>query len=90
MKWSEDFINQIITGDCLEVMKNIPDKSMDLVLTDPPYGVGLKYESYEDTEENWFALMKPLIPELIRISKMVIMPSCQIKRLGFFYTQCPP
>lgn len=26
-------------GDCLELMKNIPDGSVDLVLTDPPYGV---------------------------------------------------
>ena len=24
-------------GDCLEIMKSIPDKSIDLVLTDPPY-----------------------------------------------------
>ena len=30
--------NQIIQGDCLEVMKDMPDKSVDLVLTDPPYG----------------------------------------------------
>ena len=30
--------NQIVCGDCLEVMKDIPDKSIDLVLTDPPYG----------------------------------------------------
>ena len=28
---------QLYQGDCLEVMKNIPDKSIDLVLTDPPY-----------------------------------------------------
>lgn len=27
-------------GDCLEIMKTIPDKSIDLVLTDPPYGIG--------------------------------------------------
>ncbi len=26
-------------GDCLEIMKSIPDKSIDLVLTDPPYGI---------------------------------------------------
>jgi len=26
-------------GDCLELMKNIPDKSVDLVLTDPPYNI---------------------------------------------------
>jgi site-specific DNA-methyltransferase (adenine-specific) len=29
----------VYCGDCLEVMKQIPDKSIDLVLTDPPYGV---------------------------------------------------
>jgi len=28
----------LIQGDCLEKMKDIPDKSIDLVLTDPPYG----------------------------------------------------
>ena len=32
-------INQIICGDCLEVMKDWPDKCVDLVLTDPPYGI---------------------------------------------------
>ena len=32
-------LNQIIQGDCLEVMKTFPDKSIDLVLTDPPYGI---------------------------------------------------
>ena len=30
---------QLFQGDCLEVMKNIPDKSIDLVLTDPPYNI---------------------------------------------------
>lgn len=34
------FKNKIIHGDCLEVMKQLPDKSIDLVLTDPPYGIG--------------------------------------------------
>ena len=33
-------LNKIIQGDCLEVMKNIPDKSVDLVVTDPPYLMG--------------------------------------------------
>ena len=32
--------NSIITGDCLEVMKDWPDNCVDLVLTDPPYGIG--------------------------------------------------
>jgi len=29
----------LILGDCLEEMKKMPDKSVDLVLTDPPYGI---------------------------------------------------
>lgn len=31
-------INQIIQGDCLEVMKELPDKSIDMILCDLPYG----------------------------------------------------
>jgi site-specific DNA-methyltransferase (adenine-specific) len=31
-------VNKVYQGDCLEVMKQIDDKSMDLILCDPPYG----------------------------------------------------
>ena len=33
-----NFINKINFGDCLEIMKKLPDNSIDLILTDPPYG----------------------------------------------------
>src|SRR3990170_7659361 len=33
-----DFINQVIEGDCLEVMKEIPAKSINMILCDLPYG----------------------------------------------------
>lgn len=35
-------INQVMNCDCLELMRMIPDKCIDLVLTDPPYGLGDK------------------------------------------------
>jgi len=35
--------HQIIRGDCLEVMKKMPSESVDLIFTDPPYNIGLKY-----------------------------------------------
>lgn len=60
MKYPEDFINKVICGDCLEVMKQIPDKTIDLVLTDPPYGL--------DGEES-FDLTKEAIKECQRISR---------------------
>ena len=33
----EDMINKIILGDCYEVIKSIPDKSIDCIYTDIPY-----------------------------------------------------
>tara|TARA_R110002012_G_C11433284_1_gene589685 strand:+ start:77 stop:733 length:657 start_codon:yes stop_codon:yes gene_type:complete len=32
----------LINGDCLKVMKTLPDESVDLILTDPPYGMEFK------------------------------------------------
>ena len=29
---------ELLNGDCLELMKNIPDKSIDMILCDLPYG----------------------------------------------------
>jgi len=37
--WTE-MKNQVIQTDCMEGMKLLPDKCIDLVLTDPPYGIG--------------------------------------------------
>ena len=34
-------LNKITHADCLEVMKQLPDKCIDLILTDPPYGIGI-------------------------------------------------
>lgn len=33
-------LNKIYCGDCLDLMKEMEDNSVDLVLTDPPYGIG--------------------------------------------------
>ena len=33
----ENMVNKIINGNCYEIIKKIPDNSIDLILTDPPY-----------------------------------------------------
>src|SRR3990167_7948368 len=38
----ENSINQVWNADCLEAMKLLPDKCVDLVITDPPYLIGAK------------------------------------------------
>ena len=35
----EKYINKIINADCMDILKQLPDKCIDLVLTDPPYGI---------------------------------------------------
>jgi site-specific DNA-methyltransferase (adenine-specific) len=40
-------INQIIHGDCFDVLKNIPDSSIDLILTDPPYGLSFMGKNWD-------------------------------------------
>lgn len=35
-------MNTVIHGDCLEEMKKIPDKTIDMILTDPPYGMSFQ------------------------------------------------
>ena len=32
-------LNQVIQGDCVEVLQGFPENSIDLVVTDPPYGL---------------------------------------------------
>ena len=36
--------NQIFNGDCLELMKKLPEKSVDLIVSSPPYNIGKDYE----------------------------------------------
>lgn len=31
-------INEVWLGDCLDLLNKVPDKSVDLIVTDPPYG----------------------------------------------------
>lgn len=50
-------------GDCLELMKNIPDGSVDLVLTDPPYGTtACKWDSVIPFEPMWKQLNRIIKP----------------------------
>lgn len=47
-------LNKVYLGDCLELMKNIPDKSVDLILADLPYGVTKnKWDSPLDLKLLW-------------------------------------
>lgn len=53
----------LFNGDCLEVMKGIPDGSVDLILTDPPYGTtACKWDTVIDLELMWEQLKRIIKP----------------------------
>ena len=50
-------------GDCLELMKEIPDGSVDLILTDPPYGTtNCRWDSVIPFEPMWEQLKRIIKP----------------------------
>ena len=52
-------MNNLLHGDCLELMKDIPDNSIDLCLTDPPYGTtACKWDSVIPFEPMWEQLKR--------------------------------
>jgi len=72
MKFPEDFINRIICGDALDLIKNIPDECIDLILTDPPYSIEKKGIKNSKNLETFYKIL----PECYRV----------VKKDGFFIT----
>jgi site-specific DNA-methyltransferase (adenine-specific) len=70
--YSEDGIT-LYCGDCREILPILPDKSVDLVLTDPPYGLGFDYLDFNDTPDNVESLLKATIGDMQRVSQRVAM-----------------
>ena len=51
-------------GDCFDIMPTLA--AVDAVVTDPPYGIGHKYRSYDDAPDKYDGFMARLVPQLVR------------------------
>lgn len=50
----DSFVNKVVQGDCLDVMRSLPDQSIDMILCDLPYGTTQnKWDSVIDIEKLW-------------------------------------
>ena len=67
----ENFTGKILNGDCIEVMKTIPEGSVDLLVTSPPYGVNIAYDVHNDdmTPEEYLKFTKEWMTEAYRVLK---------------------
>ncbi|SEN96596.1 adenine-specific DNA-methyltransferase [Nitrosospira multiformis] len=59
----------LFEGDCIELVEQLPNESVDLTVTSPPYCMGKKYEAYSDDIETFILAHRRLLPEIIRITK---------------------
>ncbi|MCK4259654.1 MAG: site-specific DNA-methyltransferase [Halanaerobiales bacterium] len=72
-RFPEDFTNRIICDNCIKVMREIPDNSIDLIISSPPY---YAYKNYTDLKsdlenqesyEDYILLMKIIFKEMFKV-----------------------
>lgn len=63
--------NRIINGDCIVEMGKLPESSIDLVVTSPPYNVGIDYDTHDDNKsmEDYWEFTKQWLTQSFRILK---------------------
>ena len=71
----------IYHADCRDILPELPN--VDLVLTDPPYGVGEPYGFFDDTPERVQQLVASVIPMCIQKSKRVVL-TCGTRQQHFY------
>lgn len=66
------YINQIIQGNCVDILQELPDKSIDLIILDPPYWkvIQQKWDYQWRTEEDYKKWCLQWLPEIARVIKL--------------------
>ncbi len=79
-----DGLTTIYHGDCLRILENIPDESVDLIFLDPPYNIGKKFCDFKDSWPSddeyatWcFSWLDICIRKLSKKGSMYLMTSTQ-------------
>ena len=67
---------KLLNGDCLELLKDIPDGSVDIVLTDPPYGIDYQSTMKKDKSQRMPKIQNDKIPfvQFIPMLKRLLRP----------------
>ena len=95
-RFSPDLLNTVIAGDCLDILPDFPASCVDLVVTSPPYNVGLDYGPLVDDRRPWddyyewleqvlaalYRVLKPGGVLALNVPKEVKLPHSQIETEG--------
>lgn len=63
--------DEVLTGDCLEILPWIPDEHVDMVFADPPFNLNKRYKTYKDSVKfnEYLLWCESWLLELVRITK---------------------
>lgn len=63
--------NQILCGDCIEILRSVEEPFADLVFADPPFNIGYKYDKYHDSKASskYLAWTRDWIGQCVRVLK---------------------
>jgi len=66
---NQNYFNKIYNGDAEQILKQIPDRSVHLIVTSPPYNVDINYDTHNDTMDmkDYFDKMEKILKEFYRI-----------------------
>lgn len=65
------YLNRVTCADCLDVLRDLPDKCVDLVLTDPPYNAGREFDNDNLSENDFCDFTRQWMSECKRVMKSV-------------------
>ena len=67
----ENYINKVLNGDTIEVMSEMPEGWVDLIVTSPPYNVGIQYDIHNDeiVMDEYWKWSKKWLTEAYRLLK---------------------
>lgn len=74
-----DYVNKIILGDSLEILKTIPSHIFDISFTSPPYNSirHKKYDEFSDNNKDYLSFLCDFTDELIRVTKKYVIINIQ-------------
>jgi DNA modification methylase len=63
--------NRIINGDCVVEMGKLPESIIDLIVTSPPYNVGIDYDTHDDNQsmEEYWKFTEKWVAQAFRVLK---------------------
>jgi modification methylase len=90
-------LNQILDGDCIEIMNSLPADSVDLIFADPPYNLQLKGELHrpdnskvDAVDDDWdqfdsFAVYDKFTKAWLKAAKRLLKPNGAIWVIGSYH-----